>query len=97
MLRGWGASAGTRGLECEAGSSCVAFGCLPCRIPPHTPGTRCPGELGTSRFQEEEGRKEQNEERKDEWGGKGMGKLGVTELLGDQINVPLPLFLALPR
>lgn len=97
MLRGWGASAGTRGLECKAGSSCVAFGCLPCRIPPHPPGTRCPGEFGTGRFQEEEGRKEQNEERKDEWGGKGMGKPGVTELLGDQINMPLPLFLALPR
>ena len=53
--------------------------------------------MGTGRFQEEEGRKEQNEKRKDEWGGKGMGKLGVTELLGDQISVPLPLFLALPR
>ena len=66
-------------------------------LPPHPPGTRCPGELGTGRFQEEEGRKEQNEKRKDEWGGKGMGKLGVTELLGDQISVPLPLFLALPR
>ena len=72
MLRGWGASAGTRAWNARLDPAVAWLSPLPHSTP--LPGTRCSGELGARRFQEEEGEEGAKSEEKRWVGGKGAGR-----------------------